>query len=269
MADLVGYYNKFNEDKRLLSRHGQVEYRVTMFYLKELIKELCDKDPDRVIKIADIGAGTGRYSVALAGEGYDVTAIEPVKYNLGILKKHIKEDLPPDSPIRAFQSDARKLKRLFDDEFDITLLLGPLYHLHTTEDKVKALTEAKRITRQGGFILAGYVMADYAVIKHGFMEGNILESIKKGALREDYGIRSDENELYDYIRLEEINRLNKEAGLKRRYIFTPDGPADYIRNVLNGMDEATFETFVDYQIKNAKRPETVGAGSHTVDVLMA
>ena len=38
-------------------------------------------------KILDIGAGTGRYSVALAEEGYDVTAVELVKYNLGILKK--------------------------------------------------------------------------------------------------------------------------------------------------------------------------------------
>ena len=38
-------------------------------------------------KILDVGAGTGRYSVALSEEGYDVTALELVKYNLGILKQ--------------------------------------------------------------------------------------------------------------------------------------------------------------------------------------
>ncbi|MCR4789104.1 MAG: class I SAM-dependent methyltransferase [Lachnospiraceae bacterium] len=275
MADITAYYNKFNEDKRLLSRHGQVEFRVTMHYVHELLDELIRvrSMPDNgnggeKLKIADIGAGTGRYSIALTKEGYHVGAAEPVKYNLGILKKHVREDLPEDADIVAYQSDARKLKHFKDGEFDITLLLGPLYHLHSEEDKIKALNEAKRITKKGGLILAGYVMADYAVIKYGFVEGNIKESIGKGALTEDFGIVSDEEELYDYVRLEDIDRLNEKAGLCRKYIFTPDGSADYMRNVLNEMDEETFELFVDYRIKNALRPELLGAGSHTVDVLV-
>ncbi|MCR4990867.1 MAG: class I SAM-dependent methyltransferase [Lachnospiraceae bacterium] len=264
MADLVAYYNKFNEDKRLLSRHGQVEFRVTMHYIKKLLKEIGKTG----IKIADIGAGTGRYSIALTKEGYEVFAAEPVNYNLGILKKHAREELTDGQKLEAFASDARKLKRFGDEEFDLTLLLGPLYHLHSTEDKVKALTEAKRITKKDGIILAGYVMADYAVVKYGFMEGNIKESVAKGALREDFGIVSDEDELYDYVRLSDIDILNEKAGLSRRYIFTPDGPADYIRNVLNEMDDETFELFIDYQTKNSMRQDLIGAASHCVDVLM-
>ena len=279
MSDLVAYYNKFNEDKRLLSRHGQVEYRVTMHHIHELIKSLATtgqpehKNDTDVrcascgITIADIGAGTGRYSIALAKEGYSVVAAEPVKYNLGILKKHIREELPADTDIRAYQSDARKLKYFGNEEFDLTLMLGPMYHLHSTEDKLKALNEARRITKKGGFILAGYVMSDYAVVKYGFMEGNIRDSLAKKALTDDYGIIPDEKELYDYARLCDINDLNEKAGLKRKYIFAPDGPADYIRNVLNEMDEETFELFIDYQIKNSRRPDILGASSHTVDVL--
>ncbi|KOF57620.1 hypothetical protein AGR56_15020 [Clostridium sp. DMHC 10] len=37
-------------------------------------------------KILDVGSGTGKYSVELANECYDVTAIELVKHNLGVLK---------------------------------------------------------------------------------------------------------------------------------------------------------------------------------------
>ncbi len=281
MADLVAYYNKFNEDKRLLSRHGQVEYRVTIHYIHELIDKITgsknddDKNDGSVtlntssgLKIADIGAGTGRYSLALAKEGHRVVAAEPVKYNLGILKKHIREDLSSDADITAYQSDARKLKHFEDGEFDITLLLGPLYHLHSIEDKLKALNEAKRITKKGGYILAGYVMSDYAVVKYGFMEGNIRESLAKKALTDDYGIVSDEEELYDYVRLCDIDELNKYAGLERCFIFAPDGPADYIRPALNEMDEETFEHFIDYQIHNSMREDLIGASSHTVDVLI-
>ncbi len=80
MTELEAHYNKFNEDKRLQRRHGQVEYITSMKYIHDCLAPM-----DRP-KILDIGAGTGRYSVALAGEGYDVTAVELVRYNLGVLK---------------------------------------------------------------------------------------------------------------------------------------------------------------------------------------
>lgn len=87
MTKLEEYYNKFNEEKRLNSRHGQVEYRVSMKYIHKYLDEAAKKNGINQVKVLDIGAGTGRYSVPLAEEGYDVTAIELVKYNLGILKR--------------------------------------------------------------------------------------------------------------------------------------------------------------------------------------
>lgn len=270
MADLVEYYNKFNEDKRLLSRHGQVEYAVTRHFLDKDIRSLnSENNPTKEtaahdIFVADIGAGTGRYSIALAKEGYKVTSVEYVQYNLGILKKHMKEE---GLSFEAFKGDARKLKKLQDNSFDVTLLLGPMYHLHSDEDKVKALKEAIRITKPHGYIFVAYVMADYAVVKYGFMEGHIKESVSKNALTDDYRVISDENELYDYVRLEDIDRINELAGASREYIFAPDGPADYIRNTLNDMDDESFGLFIDYQIKNALRPELLGASSHLVDVI--
>lgn len=94
----------------------------------------------------DIGAGTGRYSVPLALEGYDVSAVELVKHNLGRLKQ--KTDR-----VKAYQGNAMKLKRFADDMFDVTLLFGPMYHLHGADEKLQALTEAKRVTKSGGRIL--------------------------------------------------------------------------------------------------------------------
>ncbi len=52
--------------------------------------------------------------------------------------------------LQAYQGDARKLKRFAEDTFDLTLLFGPMYHLYSFEDKLQALTEAKRVTRPGG-----------------------------------------------------------------------------------------------------------------------
>ena len=97
---------------------------------------------DTTKKILDIGAGTGKYSVALAEEGYDVSAVELVKHNLGLLKAK-------NSSVKAYQGNALKLRRFENDTFDVTLLFGPMYHLFTKEDKVRALCEAKRVTKPG------------------------------------------------------------------------------------------------------------------------
>ena len=64
---LEAFYNAYDEDARLTkSRQGQLEYRTTMQYIRRLLP--VGK------KLLEVGAGTGRYSIALAKEGYDVTA---------------------------------------------------------------------------------------------------------------------------------------------------------------------------------------------------
>lgn len=254
MTELEKYYNKFNEEKRLNSRHGTVEYVVSMKYIHEFLKEF--ENP----KVLDIGAGTGRYSVALANEGYDVTALELVKYNLGILKSK-------KSTVKAFQGTALNLKRFEDNSFDLTLLFGPMYHLFTFEDKVRALKEAKRVTKPGGVILVAYVMNEYAVMVHGFKDKNILQSIKEGKLDEDFHCISEPEDLYDYVRIEDIDRINEAAEIERIKIIAPDGAANYMRRILNAMEDEEFEQFIRYQVSVAERMDLIGASAHTVDIL--
>ena len=55
-----------------------------------------------------------------------------------------------------------------------------------------------------------------------------------------------ESQLYSYVRIEDINRYNKIANLKRIKIISPDGCANYIRDTLNKMDEDTFNKFLEY-----------------------
>lgn len=283
MTNIEKYYNKFHEEHRLTTRHGQVEFRTTLHYIEEAIRWLSDAErrietdydwksvknrADRVglglstspLKIADIGAGTGRYSVELCHRGYDVTAVELVKHNLEILRaKH--------ENIKTWQGDARNLSFLDDKSFDITLLFGPLYHLHGDEEKLKALTEARRITKKGGIILVAYVMNEYSVISYCFKEHKWSEVAAKGGLSPDFHTICTEEDLYDYVRLEDIDRLNKAAGLERIKIISADGAADYMRRELNEMSEEEFQAFCDFQLAIAERPELVGAGSHCVDIL--
>ncbi|MDD6467152.1 MAG: methyltransferase domain-containing protein [Erysipelotrichaceae bacterium] len=253
-TELEKYYNKFCEDKRLLRKYGQVEYRTSMKYIHQYL-DLFDQP-----KILDVGAGTGRYSVQLANEGYDVTAIELVKNNLGVLKAK-------KSTVKAYQGTALDLSRFADNSFDLTLVFGPMYHLYTLEDKVHALKEACRVTKPNGYIFIAYCMNEYSVITYAFKENHVLESIQKGKLDDKFHVHSVAEDLYDYVRIEDIDEINQHVDARRIQIVASDGPANYLRDVINQMDEETFETFMNYHLATCERIDLLGASGHTLDIL--
>lgn len=252
LTNIEKHYNKHPEDLRLLRRHGIVEFETTMHHLHKYLK------PNHFI--LDIGAGTGRYTSALMAEGYKVKAVELVKRNIDVFLKR-----EPDADV--VKGDARDMPFLPTDVADTTLLLGPLYHLIGDDEKQKSLNEAKRVTKPGGLIFVAYLMNEYSILSYCFDEDRIGDLLSRGVVDQNYHVQVQEGELYDYVRLDDINRLNAKAGLERVTIFSPDGAADYMRTRLNGMSEETFARFIDYQKCISERPELIGAGSHVVDVV--
>jgi len=260
VTELELYYNKFNEEKRLDSRHGQVEFITSMKYIHKYLEILEEKRPKHEIKILDVGAATGRYSIPLAEEGYDVTAVELVKHNLARLKAK-------GSSVKAYQGNAMKLKRFEDNSFDMVLVFGPMYHLHEKEEKIKALSEAKRVVKPDGTILVAYIMNEYSVITYAFKEKHIKEGIAEGMLDETFHCTEKANELYSFVRTEDIEELNQLSQLKRLQVIAADGAANYIRPFLNALDEEEFFYFIDYHLSTCERADLLGASGHLVDVV--
>ena len=229
-----------------------VEFEVTMHHLHRFLKP--------GMQILDIGAGTGRYASALMAEGYSVKAVELVKRNIDVFLERV-----PGADV--VQGDARNMPFIPDATADITLLLGPLYHLIGDEQKLMALKEAKRVTKPDGFVFVAYLMNEYSILSYCFDEERIADLMARGVVDNDFHIRAHDDELYDYVRMADVNRLNAMAGLERVTVFSPDGAADYMRTRLNRMSDETFRLFIEYQKRISERMDLIGAGSHIVDVL--
>ena len=127
LSNIEKHYNKHPEDLRLLRRHGIVEFETTMHHLHRFLQ------PD--FQVLDIGAGTGRYTSALMAEGFQVKAVELVKRNIDVFLKR-----EPTADV--VKGDARDMPFLTTAMADVTLLLGPLYHLIGDEEKLKALNKS-------------------------------------------------------------------------------------------------------------------------------
>ena len=257
MNYLEEYYNSYNEEGRLLSRHGQVEYLTTMKYIRESLEGL------EAPSILEVGAGTGRYSVALAKQGLRVTAVELVERNLDLLRAK----LDGTEPITAMQGNALDLSALPDGAFNLTLVLGPLYHLYTREDKLRALSEAVRVTKPGGRILAAYCMNEPTVIQFVFAKQNLAYAAERDLLTPDCHCKSDPREVFDLVRTEDIAALDAALPVERVKLIAADGATNYHREMIDAMDEESFARWMDYHFAICERQDLIGASHHTLDIL--
>ena len=257
MSLLEEYYSSRDEEKRLLSQHGQVEYLTTMKYIHECISHLSCPS------ILEVGAGTGRYSIALAKEGYSVTAVELVQSNLEVLRSK----LDGTEPILAIQGNALDLSVFPDQSFDLTMLLGPMYHLYTLEDKIQALSEAVRVTKPGGYILVAYCMNEPTVIQYIFLAGNLNEATQKTLLTDDWHCKSEPKEIFELVRTEDIAQLNSKFPLDRIKLVATDGASHYISGFIDEMDQYTFAKWMEYHFATCERQDLIGASNHTLDIL--
>ncbi|MBO4412119.1 MAG: class I SAM-dependent methyltransferase [Lachnospiraceae bacterium] len=258
MDEIIEFYGKYNEEKRLLSPYGRVEFLVTMKYLKDLIGER------KGLRILDIGAGTGRYTLPLAELGHEVTAIDLTPYNVGILKQKAER---AGIRLSARIGNALNLKKEESGSYDLILLFGPLYHLFSEDEKERALSEAKRLLKPGGTLCASYIMNDFAVVQFGFLENNAESAYYSGKLSADFRVQNEKKDLFSYDRPEDLDRYNAAAGLTLLKRIAQDGPTHYMRSVVTEMSEETFDLYLRYVLSTAERKDLVGASCHVMDVL--
>jgi len=254
---LIDFYNNYDEDSRLELKHGTVEFLTTMRYIEKYLKS-----GDRVL---EIGAGTGRYSHALARQGYNVDAVELVEHNIEIFRKNTLAN----ENISVVQGNALDLSAFPDNQYDITLLLGPLYHLYSKEDKQQAIREAIRVTKHGGVIFAAYVISDGCLLDEGFKRSNInvAEYIKNGLLDpETFAAKSKPKDLFELVRKEDIDSLMTAFTTTRLHYVATDGCALFMREAINSMDNETFQLYLKYHFSTCEREDLLGVTSHAVDI---
>lgn len=251
---LTGYYSNYDEDGRLRSKHGLVEFLTTMRYIEKYL------NPG--MRILEIGAGTGRYSHELAQKGYEVDAVELVEHNIEVFKSKTR----PGENVTIRQGDARKLP-MEDDAYDITLLLGPMYHLFTEEDQKQALREAIRVTKPGGVIFAAYCGNEATMIQFCFGRGMLREKRYQELVdMTTFKAAADPAELFMLYRREDIDALMEDFNVQRLHYVGTDMATNYMRGTIDEMEDELFELYLKYHFTICERSDLVGASHHILDV---
>ncbi len=250
---VIDFYNNYNEEGRLLKKSRLPEYLNTMKYIEKYISPSA--------KIIEIGAGTGRYSIALAEKGYDVTAVELVPHNIEIMKKKVKSH----HNIKIFEGNACDLSAFKSDTYDIVLLLGPMYHLFTDEDKHRALSEAIRIAKTNGIIYASYCNNDTSIYKF-FYTNRVLKYLEKGLIKEDYHTVSSPEEIFELYRKSDIDELMKKHNVTRLHFVGVDMLSYLYDDTFDNLSDLEFEEYMKFLSNLCEREDCVGLSIHMLDV---
>lgn len=247
VADYYDYNNERSEDSRLnRDKAHMIEYISTMYYIDRYLK------PGD--KILEVGCGTGIYSLNIARKGFDVTAFDISNRNLDILRSRISEDMT----ITTANMNATNLFTVPDNTYDITLLLGPLYHLFSEQDINSAINEAKRVTKKDGLLYIAFLTKDYIMMRNC---EDVFENSDR-YLTSEYDFSNNLDEVFYYFSINKFEELMQKYSLCKLHILTTDGISQFIGDKINALSDKGYQNFINYHLGNCERPELLGFSPH-------
>ena len=252
---LKNYYETHDEDGRLITRRGSVEFLTTIHYVEKYLRS--------DMRILEIGAGSGRYSHYFARQGYNVTAVELMDHNIEKLKANTEDG----ENITIVKGDATDLFQLPSDSYDITLLLGPMYHLYTLKDQKAAMSEAIRLTKTGGIVFAAYCNSDLTMYQYCFGRGMVHNAIDQTKVDlSTFKLFSLPEDVFQLYRKEDIDDLMADYNITRLHYIGTDMLTHMMRECLDSMDDKTFDVYMRYHLNICERPDMIGATNHMLDI---
>lgn len=248
--DLDKLYETFEEDKRLnKSKANSIEFLTTTYFIDKYLKE--------GMKILDIGAGTGAYSIYYADKGYEVTAGEPVKRNVDIIKsKALKENIKID----IHQMNALNLSDLPNDSFDIVLCLGPLYHLDNDRDKLRCIEETKRVCKKNGKIFYAFLSNDMVFVT----ESILYNENHLGSSQYDHRTFKLTDGAFCFMTIDHMKHLMELSNLKKMNHFAADGLSELLREKINSFNDQQFNEWLRFHLYTCEKEELIGYSNHIV-----
>jgi SAM-dependent methyltransferase len=244
------YRDRYVEADRLArSGHGRLEFLRTQELLRRWLP------PASVV--LDVGGATGAHARWLASDGHRVTLVDPVE-------EHVQQAAAIGT-IEAVVGDARHLDQP-DASVDVTLLLGPLYHLVEAADRGQALAEAARVTRPGGLVVAAGINRYAGLLEWG-SSGRLSEAVERECIEAFETGRSYDNpngftNAY-FHHADELTAEFAAAGLADIETLGVEGPAV---TVLHLATPEEADTLLPSAIRLARRleadPRLISASFH-------
>lgn len=259
------------EWKRLESgAQNRLEYLVTVHALEQHLPRL-----DRPRRVLDAGGGPGRYTVLLAGRGYQVTLLDLSPGLLSLARKRIDAaGLAIAANVEAVvEGSFVDLSAFPDESFDVVLCLGGAFsHLVDPEERRRALAEFRRVVRTDGVVLLSAMnhLGAFRAVVQWWRDEQTIELFYR--LRQGQALDIGNASPAYLYRPEELMTLLGEAGFTVERLYGAEGIGAHLQEerLLGIMgDPVVWPAWREVLLATADHPNVVGVARSLLVVARA
>lgn len=251
LKKVTALYDVFNEEARLDQRATNIEFLTTIKYIESYLKP--------GMRILDIGAGTGRYSLYFANQGYDVVAIEIVEKHANAIRQAKTEDMVLEV---IWGNAVEILNDLRDNSFDVVLCFGPLYHLESITDREKCVNGIKRVCGKNGKMFFAFINNDMIIATETMCyDRNYIKC-------DNYNHKSFKVTDFPFVfyTINMARELITGCGLNIEKEIAADGLSELLADKINNMDDESYKLWLEYHYYTCDKPEFIGFSNHLLFV---
>lgn len=245
------YDEKYDEWDRL--EVHKIEFDITKRYLDEYIK-------GESLKIFDIGGGPGRYAMYLSEKGHKVSLLDLSKRNIEVAReKSAEKGIILEDYIHG---NALELDQ-YDGEYDVILLMGPLYHLIDTDDRINCIQGALRLLKPNGLIVASFI-SNYAPLLDYLKNLYPVDSIDELLVFLDDGTNAGDKGFTQayFTESEEARELMASFGLEEIVFAGVENILNSKEREINLLEDKEYKKWLDICYKLSQDKNLMGTSEH-------
>jgi len=246
------YQDALKEDGRFFR---DISSRMESLYTKKFIVEYISSTSS----VIEVGCGTGFYGMFLADKCDSYLGIDITTENIALFNKKIKANKLKN--VQAQVGDATRLDSIQGNQFDVVLILGPMYHL-PPEERELVFKESKRVCKDGGIIIYAYINKVGAYLAGCLMAPEIYPSDRVGKLVLDKGIDDLRPDIFFFTTPEEIEKAVAKEGLA--IIKNVGTDFTIAANVINAMSEKQLKAWYKLNDFMSNSPSCTGVSNHAL-----
>lgn len=260
MKNVIDYYSVFDEWGRL--EREPLEFIINWHYIKEHLPSSGN--------VFDNGAGPGKYSMELAKRGYMVTLSDITPRLVEMAKENASESGLTDQFKEFRVLNATHLDGIPSEAFDVSLMMGPLYHLQKEEERKEAVKELFRVTKKNGIIFVAFQSRMKMTITslqfpQFWKPNDTMNSLSDFG---EYGVfnHTDKGRFTGayYFNIDEIKPFMESHGFETIDLIGSSSIGGLLKNEQKQYWEqrGEYQQLIDLLINTAKDPSVLGISSH-------